>query len=124
MINLRKLVAVDLLIHGKRFILVEFALGIVLPLLLGIFSIRSGLSNQHLSNWQTILGISLLGIGTNYIALFLNAILISRKDTVREEGQSELAHVRRYGAQQVVILIPMLVVIVALLQEMRHPQLK
>ncbi len=120
MINIRKLVAVDMLIHGNRFILVEFALGIVLPILLGLFSVRSGIFSQHISVWQTTLGFWLLGIGINYTALFFYAILISRKNTAKSEGQSELTHLRKNGIQQVFILVPLMVLLVSIIQELGH----
>ena len=40
MINIRKLAAVDTVWLGARFILIEYAAGIVLPLILGLLSIH------------------------------------------------------------------------------------
>jgi hypothetical protein len=39
---------------------------------------------------------------------------------VQEEGQPELAPATRYGVQQVIILIPLLVIGIALVQEYTH----
>ena len=116
MINIRKLVAVDMLLHGTRFIVAEFALGIIIPLILGLVSIRAGLFGPVQVGWETALGVWLISIALNYIPLFLYAVLMAKGRTAQAESQPELAFVKRYGAHQVVILIPLLVVILALMQ--------
>jgi hypothetical protein len=120
MINIRKLAAVDMVAHGTWVIAAEFALGIVLPLFFGVISIHAGLSSFVPIGWEVVLGFWRASIAANYIPLFFYAILIARGGTVREEGEPELAHAKRYGVQQLVILIPFLVVILALLQEGRR----
>ncbi len=122
MINIRKLAAVDMALNGTRFILWEFALGVVLPLILGLLSIRAGLMQSSPVNWESAMGFWLVGIALNYIPLFLYAILIAKAGTVKQEGEPEIQHAKRYGVQQVVILIPLLVVILALVQEARSRQ--
>jgi hypothetical protein len=117
MINIRKLAAVDMVWLGTRVILAEYFLGIVFPLILGWISIRAGLSKPVPIVWETALGFWLVSIGVNYIPLFTYAVLLSRAGTVKAEGHPELAHAKRYGAQQIIILIPFLVGIVALMQE-------
>jgi hypothetical protein len=124
MIGLRKLVAVDMVWLGTRVIVAEYALGVVLPLLLGMLSIRSGLFSPVYSAWETVLGLWLVTIAANYIPLFIYAVIIARGGTAKEEGQPELAHARRYGVQQVIILVPFLVVVLALVQEGRRNQKK
>jgi hypothetical protein len=124
MISIRKLVAVDMVWLGKWIILSEYAFGIILPLILGILSVRSGgLGFEHLG-WSTILGYWLIGIAANYVPMFIFAVLIARGGTVKEEGQPELARARRYGVQQIVILIPLFVVIISLVQENRKRKSK
>lgn len=115
MIKIRKLVAVDMAWLGARLTLAEYALGIVLPLALGILSVRAGRFSAARWGWETILGLWLIGIAANYIPLFVYAVWIARAGTVKAEGQPELAHARRYGVQQVVILV----VILAIVQESR-----
>jgi hypothetical protein len=100
----------------------EFALGIALPLVLGLFSIRAGLFAGAPSWWETALGLWLVGIAANYVPLLIYAVAIARGRTVKQEGQSELAQVKRYGIQQMIILIPFLVVVLALVQESHHHQ--
>ena len=63
-------------LNGTRFIVAEFAVGIVLPLILGLLSIRSGLSAH--SSGETSLGIWLVSIAANYVPLFIYAHLIAR----------------------------------------------
>ena len=105
MIKIRKLVAVDMAWLGARLILAEYALGIVLPLALGILSVRAGWFSAVRWGWGTILGLWLIGIAANYIPLFVYAVLIARAGTVKAEGQPEL--------------VPVLVVILAIAQESR-----
>jgi len=116
-IEVRKLAAVDMAWLGARIITAEYALGILLPLALGIFSLRAGLGASRPSLWQVGLGVWLLGIACNYVPLFLYAVSIGRAGTLKAEGEPEIAHAPRYGAQQVMILVPLLVVALALMQE-------
>ncbi len=120
MINIRKLAAVDMAWLGTRVILAEYGLGIVVPLALGAWSLRPVLSGQAAIGWQAVLGGWLVGIAVNYIPLFVYAAVIAHAGTAKLEGNPELARARRYGAQQVMILVPFMVAIVALLQERRE----
>jgi len=117
MINIRKLAAVDMVWLGARVIIAEYFLGVIFPLFLGWISIRAGQSHPVPIVWETALGFWLVSIGVNYIPLFIYAVLISRAGTAKEEGQPELAHAKRYGVQQIIILIPFLVGVVALMQK-------
>ena len=120
MINIRKLVAVDMALHSAQVIMAEFALGIALPLILGLLSIRAGFIGPVQSWWETALGLWLVGIAANYVPLLIYAVAIARGGTVKQEGQPELAQVKRYGIQQMIILIPFLVVVLAFVQENRR----
>jgi hypothetical protein len=119
MISIRRLAAVDMAWLGTKIILAEYALGILLPLILGLISIRSGFSGPVFSTWEAASGLWLVSIAANYIALFIYALLLARDETVKAEGEPELAHARRYGVQQIIILVPFLVVILAIAQEAR-----
>jgi len=120
-IEIRKLAALDMAFNGVRFILIEFALGVVLPLALGFITIRPLLYHGTAQpGWETALGFWLIGIGLNYVPLLLYAVALARAGTVAEEGRKEVAHAKKYGLQQVIILVPLLVVIVALIQESRR----
>jgi hypothetical protein len=120
MIEVRKLAAVDMAWLGTRLIVTEYALGIILPVALGILSLRSGLAQTDKANWQTVLGIWLITISANYVPLFVYAVVIARAGTVREEGPPEFARAGRYGIQQTIILVPFFVVLLALAQERKR----
>ena len=105
---------------GTPVILAEYALGVLLPLGLGLLSLRSGLAGLARLDWQTILGVWLVGIGVNYIPMLTYATVIARAGTAKAEGQPEFARARRYGIQQVILLVPCLVAIIALVQELRQ----
>jgi hypothetical protein len=119
LIEIRKLAAVDMAWLGVQVIVVEYALGVVLPLALGILSFRAGLARPDPWNWQTAFGIWLVAIAANYVPLLIYALSIALAKSAQKEGRSEIKHARRYGVQQVIILIPFFVVIAALLQERR-----
>lgn len=124
MINIRKLAAIDMAWLGARVIVAEYALGVALPLALGLLSIRAVLFGQGVVGWEVALGVWFVCIGINYIPLFIYAVLIAKARTAKEEGQPEFAQAKRYGIQQVIILVPLLVVIAALVQEGRRYQSK
>lgn len=115
MINLRKLAAMDMALHGVRIITAEFAIGIVLPLALGLLSLRSGPLGL---DWQTVSGVWLIGIAANYLPLFFYAVAIARAGTAKAEGEPEFARARRYNVQQLLILVPFLIAVAALVQEL------
>ena len=105
---------------GPKVIVAEYAFGIVLPLALGALTLHSTLSSPNRWSSQTILGMWLVSIAANYVPLFLYALSIARAGTAKAEGESERPHARRYGVQQVIILIPFLVVVIAVIQEGRR----
>jgi hypothetical protein len=105
-----------MLIHGKRFIIGEFAIGVLLALVLGLITLRSYLTGSLQFLWA-ILGIWLIGIAANYIPLFIYSVMIAKGGTVQEEGQPELAHIKRYSVQQLILFIPFLVTVLTLVQE-------
>lgn len=120
LIEVRKLAAVDMAWLGPRIVIVEYALGVIFPLVLGLLSARAGLTQPEPGNWQTMFGIWLVTIAANYVPLFLYALAILRADSVQKEGLPEFKHARRYCVQQAIILVPFLVAAVALAQERRR----
>ena len=108
------------MLFRSRVIVTEYALGVMLSLVVGIFSLRAGLGQQDLVNWQTILGTWLVTISPNYVPLLLYAVVIARAGTVQDEARPEFAHARRYGIQQAIILVPLFVVLLVLIQERRR----
>jgi hypothetical protein len=123
-IDIRKLAAVELVWLGPHIILAEYSLGIVLPLALGMFTLRSTLWSPNPWTWQTVLGIWLVTIAANYVPLLLYALSIFRLGSAEVEGRAEMAHARRYGVQQAIILVPFLVVVMALVQERGRQPIK
>ena len=118
-VKVRKLAAVDMAWLGTHIVVAEYMLGVVLPLALGIMSVRTGLAAPDPANWRTLIGAWLIAIAANYVPLLFYALALVRGGTVQEEGLPELKHARRYGIQQAMILVPLLVVAVAFAQE-RH----
>lgn len=114
-LDVRKLVALDMVFHGKRFILVEFAAGVVIALGLAILS---------LARSYPVFGLPMLWIGLNYVPLLMHAIDLARRDTAREEVAAELADMRlarSYSWRQLWILVPFAVVWFALTQRSARP---
>jgi hypothetical protein len=95
-----------------------------LPLALGGVTLRSSLSSPHPFTSQTILGIWLVTIAANYVPLFLHAVSLARSGAVQAEGEPERKYARRYGVQQVIILVPFLVVLIAVHQQIMKSRQK
>src|SRR5215472_12349054 len=90
-INIRKLAALDIVFHGPKFILIEFALGVFGCAALGLFSVYYGLLHGPVhSPLAIILGCYLLGVALNYVPLLLYAISIVRQKSAHQEAAYEL----------------------------------
>src|SRR5580765_3347404 len=104
MINIRKLAAIDIVFLGSKFILAEFAAGVLFSTALGIFVLVRG----H-SFWQAVLGVYLVCLGINYVPMFAYAVDITRKQSAREEMAEELADTRKamskYRGQSLLLLV-------------------
>lgn len=122
LINVRKLAALDLVLHGPWFILTEFGLAVVLGAALGVYLTYAGLfSSQAPSPFAIILGIYTLLLGINYVPLLLHAIDLVRHRAATDEVADELTrkdyYVRKYSIQQFLVLVPLALPLVALRQE-------
>jgi hypothetical protein len=122
LIQVRKLAAVEMAALGTQVTVSAYALGIVLPLLFGLFSLVLNLTGAQPADWQVAVGAWMLSVALNYTVLLGYALSILRAGTARHEGQAELAHATRYSTQQVIVLIPLLVVALALAQERQRRQ--
>lgn len=121
MIEIRKLAAIDMAWLGPQLIVTEYALGVILPMILGLLSLRSSLRGFPAPvGWEVVMGCWLVSISLNYIPLLIYALLIAKAGRAQEEGRPEFTQAKRYGIQQVIILIPFLVIVVALMQEVRR----
>jgi len=116
-INVRKLVALDITLHGPRFIMVEFGVGTPAILAVGGYLAATG---------QLVLGVYLLLTGINYIPLLIYVVLIVRGGTAAEEvagGLSQDRHyVRKYSTQQLLIFVPFAVILLTVFQELTEPR--
>ena len=122
LISVRKLAALDIVFHGPRLILVEFAGGMSLCIGLGLlFLYRALTAGPNQSLFILVLGCGLLGIGLNYLALLVYAVRIVRNKSAQQDAAMELAHPetyqRQYGWQSAIfILVPFALLILAILQ--------
>ena len=63
-LDVRKLAALDMAVHGKPFIVVEFGVGVLGCLVLGALSVTAGIRSG--ATWELLLGVALLWIALNY----------------------------------------------------------
>jgi hypothetical protein len=120
-ITVRKLAALDIVFHGPRLILAEFALGVVVCASLGLWSF---LSPIH-SPFMNIIGCFFLWVALNYVTLLLYAISIVRRKSAHQEVAFELAHkdtyARKYTLQTtMLLLVPLVLPLLAVYQEAHH----
>jgi hypothetical protein len=113
LINPRKLAAIDIVFLGSKFVIAEFAGGVVLCAALGTFVLFRAHSLK-----QLVLGLYLISLGINYLPMLVYALAITRADSARAEMGDELDNKRwamtKYRRQSVLLLVPLLVPIVAL----------
>jgi hypothetical protein len=119
--NPRKLAAIDIVFLGSKFIIGEFAAGALLSAALGVFV----LFRSH-SFMQVALGLYLISLGVNYVPMLAYAVAITREHSARAELADELKDERgamaKYRRQSVLLLVPLLVPILALVQQRRKAQ--
>ena len=119
-INVRKLVAIDLVFHGPRFILIEFGAGIPFMQALGAFILWRGAQSGGAFVASNLLGAYLLSLACNYLPLLFYAVIFVRRGDAATVVAHELAHrehyVRRYSAQQALLLLPFFMLGLALWQ--------
>src|SRR5258706_551245 len=85
-INVRKLVALDIALHGTRFIVGEFAIGIALGAALRVWLAVSGLPLGHAASaFKLVLGAYFLCLALNYVPMLLYAIVLARSQSARRE---------------------------------------
>lgn len=118
LIVVRKLVALDITLHGDRFILAEFGIGTPVIIAVGLWLMASEASY--------IFGLYLLLTGLNYVPLLAFAVTIARAGTAGKEVEYGLEHdrhyVRRYSTQQLLVFVPLAVLALAIIQGLMHKQ--
>ena len=119
-INIRKLAALDIVYRGQRTILLEFGFGVFFLFILGIVFL---LFAHNRTPATTAVGIYLLFLGSNYIPLLAYSLSISMKKSAPKEVAFELAHQdvyrKKYGVQQLLILVPLAIIALVIVQESR-----
>ena len=114
-VNFRKLAAIDLAFLGPKFIITEFAVGVLFSIALGIFA----LLRAH-SLWGTAVGAYLVSLGINYGPMLAYAVALGSRENARLELGDELnekrAAMSKYRRQSLLLLIPLVVPVLAILQ--------
>jgi hypothetical protein len=121
-INIRKLVALDIVLHGYRFILAECAFGVVASLGLGIFVLFNFFFNPAHQLFSGMMGVAGVWIGLNYVPLLLYAIALFRRRSAAQEVASEVGQrgiYLKYTLQSAFVVLPLVVPVLSLVQEAR-----
>ena len=117
MINVRKLAALDIVFHGPKFILIEFALAVFICGSIGLL-ILHGANHSPL---MIILGSFFLGVSLNYIPLLLYSINIVKHKSAQQEVAYELEHKDSYAGKYtlqsiILLLMPLAMLLLAVYQ--------
>lgn len=119
-INIRKLVALDMVFHRPKLILAECVFGVFGSLTLGCVVAVPGFFAGHFSLTQILVSAYMLCIALNYVPLLFYAIGIVRRGSAHEEVAFELTHKEHYGrkytAQSFLLLLPLVVPVLAIYQ--------
>lgn len=123
MLNVRKLAAIDLHLLGSKIIVTELGLGVIGLTVVGWLTLRAGIRSGH-GAWFIFSGLYMLGLGMNYVPLLVQATNLAIRKTATQEIADELsdrvAAARKYRRQSVLILVSLLVVVLAIIQELQR----
>ncbi len=111
-LNVRKIVALDIALHGSKFIIFEFIFGVTFAFVLGPYLLKS----NYLLSWYIIT------LGLNYVPLLIYAINITRTGSAKNESKDELADRKQlisYSIRQFVIFVPFSTILLSIFQELR-----
>jgi hypothetical protein len=111
-LNVRRLVALDIALHGSKFIIFEFSFGVIFGFVLGLYLLKS----NHLLGWYIIT------LGLNYIPLLIYAINITRIGSAKNESKDDLSNRKRlisFSIRQFVIFVPFSTILLSIFQELR-----
>ncbi len=114
-LNVRRLVALDIALHGSKFIILEFSFGIIFGFILGLYSLKSNYLN-HILGWYIIT------LGLNYVPLLIYAINIIRIGSAKDESKDDLSDRKRlisFSIRQFVIFVPFSMILLSIFQELR-----
>ena len=119
-INVRKLAALDIALHGAPLILIEFGAAVTIGAALGVWLMSTASAvSQGAALFRLVLGAYFLCIAINYAPLLLYGLDIARRRSARHEAAAELAEkdgrsARRYGAQSLLLIVPLVIPAIAL----------
>jgi hypothetical protein len=107
--NVRRLVALDMGLHGSTFILLEFGLGVPIPMALGLTLVFRGFA---------LLGLYIFTIGFNYVPPLSYAISLRNNyhNVVDMATPDAKRLVRKYSMQQFLFFIPFFIVLLDAIQ--------
>ncbi len=97
--NVRRLVALDMGLHGRRFILTEYSLGVPVPMIIGVSLIFQGF---------LVFGAYIFTLGVNYVPFLVYAVALRRTygGVVDMKDPETRKLNRKYSVQQFLIFIP------------------
>jgi hypothetical protein len=121
--NVRKLAALDIVFHDPRLILAEFAVAVIVGSGLGILQFFVFFRTPGHPLAVGLVAVFFSCIGLNYVPLLLYAISIVRRKSAQQEVAFELErkefYARKYTLQSAWLLLPLVVPILAIFQEMQ-----
>jgi len=110
--NVRRLVALDMGLHGPTFILVEFSLGVPVPMIFGLSLALRGF---------LLFGAYIFTLGLNYVPFLIYAVSLRKNySEVVDINDPDIRRLnRKYSTQQFLIFIPFFAVVLAVSQWLR-----
>jgi len=117
--RIRRLAAIEIALHGYRFIYFEYLAGVVLGLALGFIM----LFRSH-SVWSLALGVYLVCLGTNYVPMLIYTIAIGNRQNAQAEIAIELADQGKkkatstYRNVSLLLLVPLVMPVIAATHEL------
>jgi len=110
-INIRKLAALDISLHGWWLITIEFFFGVFGIAAIGLLTLSVNL----------ILGVYVMLLSLNYVPLLIYAALIGNQEKAKREARVELSNLRLYGPkysfQQLLLFVPFAIIALSILQK-------
>lgn len=123
-INIRKLAALDIVFHGARLILAEFIVTVVLGAVFGVLSFFDFFHNPDHPLINVMMGFILSWIAINYVPLLVYTIGIIKNKSAEREVAYELEHknfyARKYTLQSLLLVLPLVVPVLAISQELQQ----
>jgi hypothetical protein len=120
-LNVKRLAAIDMYgtrgtIRRRRIILAEFLAGSVASVAFGIWLVTTG------TQAGLVVGILILGMGLNYVALAVFALALSKPGALEAEleGVDTYRELRRYSALQFWVFVPLSLLVFTAAAAMRR----